>query len=126
MDIVFEKVPLEEYLAFFKTETDDSMERWIAIQHEFLLPPSWSGFNTYEIYCPSNISLIENNEFVIPTGFKCVSDFKQAICIPCFEVTKDIELSKEELKTHIVLRGIAKNNRCFQSGDRIIKLKFGA
>lgn len=126
MEIVFEKVPLEEYLTFFETENDSNMEHWLTIQHEFLLPPSWSAFNTYEMYCPNNFSLTDNREFEIPTGFRCISDFKRAVCMPCFETTNDIKLLKDELQKHIIIRGTAKGNRCFQNGDRLIKIKFTA
>lgn len=124
MEIVFEKIPLEEYLTFFDTTNDSSIRHWLVIQHEFLLPPSWTAFNTYEIYCPENMCLVDNREFIIPTGFKCASEFKQALCLPCFETINDINLSKNELQKHIVVKGTAKGNRCFQNGDRLIKIKF--
>jgi hypothetical protein len=126
MEIVFEKVPFEEYLAFFKTENDDETEHWIAIQYDYLLEPSWLSFNTYELYCPSNISITRGSEFIIPTGFKCVSDFKKMTCIPCFDVIENIILTKDEIKKHIVLKGTAGENHCFQNGDRLLKLKFVA
>ena len=125
MEIVFEKVPLEEYLAFFETEEDSDMKRWITIQHEYLLEPSWTSFNTYELYCPNNISITRGSEFTIPTGFKCVSDFKKVICIPCFNAVEDIKLTKDEIKKHIVVKGVARENHCFQNGDKLLKLKFG-
>ena len=125
MEIVFEKVPLEEYLAFFKAEKNSDIEHWIIIQHDYLLEPSWAGFNAYELYCPNNISITKNSEFIIPTGFKCISDFKKVVCIPHFNVAEDIKLAKDEIKKHIVIKGTAGENRCFQNGDRLLKLKFG-
>ena len=127
MEIVFEKVPANEYYAFFKTNTEEDLQnkRWIEIQYDYLKEPSWIGYNTYEIYCPYNISITANKWFEIPTGFKCVSDFKRCVCIPCFDVTEDIQLNKNDVLHHIVLRGIAKENHCFQEGDKLIKLRLG-
>lgn len=126
MEIVFEKVPLQDYIAFFKTgEEDEETLRWIEIQYEYLMEPSWSSFNTFEIYCPTNISITKGTWFSIPTGFKCTSDYEKVICLPCFELLDDVKINREIISQHIVLSGTAKENHCFQVGDRLLKLKFG-
>lgn len=126
MDIIFEKIPFENYLAFFETKNPLSIEDryWLRIQYDYLKEPVEIQKNTYEFYCPDNISVQKGNPFAIPTGYKCVSGGKKASCIPMFKFTRTIPLSREDLSSHIVIRGTLNENHCFQTGDKLVKLIF--
>lgn len=126
MEMIFEKIPLKDYISFFETNDEDKETlRWIEIQYEYIKEPSWSSFNTFEIYCPTNISVTKGAHFSIPTGFKCISDCNKVTCLPCFEISNETDINRETVSKHIVLSGTAEENRCFQAGDRLLKLKFG-
>lgn len=125
MEITFEKIPYEDYLAFFKTraELSDEDERWIRIQYDFMKEPSWIRDNRYEIYCPDNISIKKGAPFVIPTGFKCLIDKSNIGEINCYGLSETQQLNKDNLVRHIVIAGIATSNHCFQVGDKLVELK---
>lgn len=124
MNSFFEKVPFNEYLAFFKTKAtvDSEYERWIRIQYDYLKPPSWDGLGTFEIYSPGNFSLSKESSFVIPTGFRYTEDCSEIQCIPCFGSSEIKPFTEKDITKHIVVRGTTTENRCFQAGDRLIKL----
>lgn len=125
MDRFFEKVPFEEYLAFFKTKSmTDEDDHWIRIQYDYLQEPSWTGLGTYELYSPNNFSISKGSSFVIPTGFRYVASCEDVQCIPCFGTAEVEHLTEKDLSKHIVIRGTADENHCFQAGDRLIKLIF--
>ena len=126
MNVFFEKVPFEEYLAFFKTKAaaETEYEHWIRIQYDYLQPPSWSGLGTYDVYSPDNFSVVKGTSFVIPTGFRYLASFDSIQCIPCFATSEIQPLTKEDLAKHIVIRGTAGENHCFQEQDRLVKLIF--
>lgn len=126
MDLLFKKVPFEEYLAFFKTEaaTGSEYEHWIRIQYDYLKQPAWAGLGTYELYSPNNFSLNKGSLFVIPTGFKYTAECKNVQCVPCFGFSEIEHFTVEDISKHIVIRGTTKENHCFQAGDRLIKLIF--
>lgn len=126
MEIIFEKIPYEDYLAFFKAKTKfvDDNEHWLKIQYDYLKEPSWVEKTSYDVYCPDNLSIQKGKSFIIPTGFKCETSYQKIICVPYFRFETAIPLTKNGLKTHLVIRGTTQENHCFQAGDRLIKLIF--
>lgn len=126
MEIKFEKIPFEEYLAFFERngELDSESQHWLKIQYDFLKEPSWLHDGCYELYCPTNFSIIAGHLIKIPTGYKCISDYKSAIIEPALKCIDVIPQSKRSLSNHIILDGKAKTNRCFNAGEILFKLMF--
>lgn len=119
----FIKVPFDEYLAFFKSEAAGSdYEHWIKIQYDYLKEPSWIGLGTYEIYAPGNFSIAKNSSFVIPTGFSYIGVPYNVICIPRFGKAELQKMTINDVEKHIVIRGTAMENHCFQDGDLLAKL----
>ena len=126
MDITFEKIPFENYLAFFETKNPLSIEDryWLRIQYDYLKEPVEIQKNTYEFYCPDNISVQKGKTFAIPTGYRCVSGNKNVSCVPAFKPEKAIQLNRNEFSSHIVIQGTLNENHCFQTGDKLVKLIF--
>ena len=126
MNIIFEKIPFEDYLAFFKTKTEMTTEdiNWLRVQYDYLKEPSWVEESTYEIFCPTNFHAGKDKHFVIPTGFKCKSDAKTVVCIASFKMSKVIPLTKDMFENHVVIRGTMGENHCFVEGQPFVKLAF--
>ena len=122
----FEKIPFEEYFAFFKTEATlgSEFEQWIRIQYDYLKEPSYAGSLMYELYSPNNFSILKGSSFVIPTGFRYVGERSGAHAVFCISDAMIENISDEDAAKHIIIRGTSNQNHCFQVGDRLIKLIF--
>lgn len=138
MNIVFEKIPFEDYLAFFQT-IDIGMGAEVAgpemtaedinllrIQYDYLKEPSWVKGSTYELYCPINMHIGKSTHFAIPTGFRCKSYAETVRFIANFE--EIVPMSRiwtiHNLEKHIVIQGVMRENRCFVEGQPLVKLVF--
>lgn len=126
MNIAFEKIPYEDYLAFFKTKTEMTPEdiNWLRIQYDYLKEPSWIEGSTYEIFCPTNFSVNKGKYFAIPTGFRCKSDCQQVVCVTRFKMDRAIPITKDMFEKHIIIRGTMDENHCFREGEPFVKLVF--
>lgn len=129
MEIRFKKIPFEEYLAFFeamkkRSKLYDADKNWLIIQHSLLVEPVQTDNNTFDFYCPENLSLTANRPFYIQTGFRCCSDFYNVKCVPYFKAKRMSPMTRAEFATHIVFHGTAEENKCVGAGDKLFKLIF--
>lgn len=130
--MVFEKVPFEKYLSFYRTISSHSElysvdENWLKIQYDYLKPPVKKLKNTYSFFCPENISLKKGGRFYIHTGFKCCSDFSYVICDLKFKAERFKTKPKIyliNLKDAIILGGRSREMKCFCQDDVLFDLTF--
>ena len=123
MDIVFKKISYEDYLSQVKTLFRIEDEHWIKIQYDYLKEPSWIEGRTYELYCPDNFYIPEEQMFVIPTGFRCVSKCDKPKVDVLIDTGNPVFVA-DQTESHIMLCGTMGKNSCFTAGQPILRLTF--
>lgn len=132
MNIVFEKIPFEDYLAFLKTQkrlSEFDIE-WARVQHKYLKNPKTyeEGNRIMTFYCPDNFYIAKGKIFTIPTGFKCESEdiSKASVKLTSkypFMLDPDVT-ETDKITDHIVLKGIATENFCISQDEPLFTITF--